>query len=132
MGEARTGLVQVGLGQVALKKAGAGKDHRQQVVEVVGHASGQLTDGFEPLHLLQRRLDALAFVDLFAQAGVGFCQAQGGFALAGDVACHHIQQGVFRHHHPRQPALLAAGMQDAADETYAGTAMGEGSQFGQQ
>ncbi|MCY1446826.1 hypothetical protein D9M71_634140 [compost metagenome] len=64
------------------------------------HASRQLPNRFQPLHLLQSGLDALALVDLFAQPGVGICQAQGGFALAGDVACHHVQQGVLRHHHP--------------------------------
>ncbi len=130
--EPRTGFFQVGFGQVALEEAGAGEDYRQQVVEIVRHTGGQLTDRFQPLHLLQRGLDTFAFGDLLAQAGVGFGQAKGGLAFAGDVARHHVKQGVFRHHHPGQPALLATGIQDTPDKAGAGAAVGEGGQFGEQ
>ncbi|MNM95965.1 hypothetical protein D3C81_1084280 [compost metagenome] len=132
MREARERFVQVGLVEVAFKEAGTGQDDRQQVVEVVSHTSGQLADRFQALHLLQRRLDTFAFGDLLTQAGVGLGQPQRGLTLAGDVAGHHIQQGVLRYHHPGQPALLTAGMQDAPDKARAGTAMGEGGQFGEQ
>jgi hypothetical protein len=118
-----------GLGQLALEEAGAGENHRQQVVEVVGHPGGELANRFQPLHLLQRGLDALALGDLLAQAFVGLGQVQGGFALAADVAGHHVQQGVVRHHHPGQPALLAAGVQDAADEAGAAAAERQGGEL---
>ncbi len=130
--EARPGFVQVAPGQVALKETGTGEDHGQQVVEVVRHAGSQLADRFQALHLLQGGLDALALIDLLAQARIGFGQAQRGFALAGDVAGDHVKQGVFGHHDPRQPALLATGVKDAANETHAGTAVRERGQFGQQ
>ena len=57
--------------QVVLQEAGAGEDHGQQVVEVVGDAGGQLADGFQALHLLQCGLDTFALLDLRAQLAVG-------------------------------------------------------------
>src|SRR6516164_5907189 len=48
---------------------GAADNHRQQVVEVVGDAAGQLTDGFEPLRLPQLLLEVLLSAAIDEEAG---------------------------------------------------------------
>ena len=42
-----------------LEKVGANDDHRQQIVEVVGDAAGQLADGLQPLCLTKLRFEIL-------------------------------------------------------------------------
>src|ERR1051325_1675532 len=51
-------------GDLALEKADVAEHHRQQIVEVMRHARGELADGLEPLHLAQCGLDALALLHL--------------------------------------------------------------------
>ena len=61
--------VRIGLAVEHVEAAG---DHHQQIVEVVRHAAGQLSDGFDLLGLPKRLLDAGTLVHLDAQLLVGF------------------------------------------------------------
>ena len=58
-------------GEPFFEKADIAEHHGEQIVEVVGDPGGELADGFEPLHLPQRRFDALALLDLREQLAVG-------------------------------------------------------------
>ena len=49
-------------------KLAVAEDRRQQVVEVVRHAAGQLADGFHLLRLPELRLERLALADIHADA----------------------------------------------------------------
>jgi hypothetical protein len=54
-------LLGVGVvGDLLLQVVRVVQDHREQVVEVVGHAAGQLAHGLEPLRLVQLHLQLLA------------------------------------------------------------------------
>ncbi len=53
------------------------QDHHQQIVEIMGDARGQLADRLEALHLAQRALDPLAFLDLPDQLAVDLGQFLG-------------------------------------------------------
>jgi hypothetical protein len=64
-------------------------DHRQQVVEVMGDAAGQLADGLQLLGLEQRRLGRVALghrrLDPLGQQLVDACQIGLGLFGVGDV-----------------------------------------------
>ena len=53
------------------QQRGVSAHHRQEIVEIVGDASGQLSDGFELLSLAQGRLGLSMLGHLCAQADVG-------------------------------------------------------------
>ena len=68
--------IDAGGGELPIEEADIAEHHGQQVVEVVGNSGGELADRFEPLHLAQRRLDALALLHLAHKLTVGggqFC-----------------------------------------------------------
>ena len=58
-------------GESFFQKADIAEHHGQEVVEVMGNPGGELADGFEPLHLPQGGLHALALLDLGKQLAVG-------------------------------------------------------------
>ena len=68
-------------------------DHRQQVVEVVGHPAGELADRLQLLGLAQRVL--------------GVVQRLGLEPVAGDVPAADIELVALRHRHPGHPAIAA-------------------------
>ena len=56
-------------------------DHRhQQIVEIVGHAAGDLADGLHLLRLAQLLLGALALFDLAQHGAMGMLQLGGALA----------------------------------------------------
>src|SRR6185312_6820989 len=63
--------VDAGLVERALDEADIAEDDREQIVEVMSDARGELADRLEPLHLSQRRLDALSLLDLGQELAVG-------------------------------------------------------------
>jgi hypothetical protein len=63
-------------GELAVEEADIAEHDGQEVVEVVRHAGGELADRLEPLHLAQRRLDALALLHLAAATGGSRWQAR--------------------------------------------------------
>ena len=106
LGDLGGGRAQLGVGrQLVEHQLAVAADHRQQVVEVVGHAAGQPADRLELLALIELRLEtgplvldhALAF-DLLAQLDVGPGQRAGALldqplqpqVTGGD---HHDQRG---------------------------------------
>jgi hypothetical protein len=64
-------LVQVAPGlELLLQQLEIAEDHRQQVVEIVRHATRQLSEGFQLLGVAQFLLDAHPGLDLFAQLSI--------------------------------------------------------------
>ncbi|MGX1341762.1 hypothetical protein AB7M73_007022 [Bradyrhizobium japonicum] len=63
--------IRIGL---AVEYVEATGDHHQQIVEVVRHPAGQLSDGFDLLGLPKRLLDPGTLVHLDAQLLDGFCK----------------------------------------------------------
>ena len=53
--------------EIAAQPMHAAADDHEQIVEIVGDAAGQLTDGFEPLRLAQRAFRRLAAVGLLVE-----------------------------------------------------------------
>ncbi len=53
------------------------QDHRQQVVEIMGHAGGELAHRFQSLRLAEHRLDTFALCDLIGQLAVGAGELRG-------------------------------------------------------
>jgi hypothetical protein len=86
-------LVQAVLVDAHVHQFQAARDPRQQVVEIVRQAAGELADGLHLLRLAQLLLGALQLVLAFA--------------FGGDVARRAIQLAVGGHRHPRQPAPAA-------------------------
>ena len=68
--------------QSRLEELDVAEHDRQQVVEVVRHAGGELADRLQPLHLAQRGLDPLALCDLAEQLAVGGGEFGGAFVDA--------------------------------------------------
>jgi hypothetical protein len=56
-------------GQLARGEADAGQDHREQVVEVVGHPAGELADALQALRLGQAVLELGALLGAAAALG---------------------------------------------------------------
>jgi hypothetical protein len=54
-------------GQTLFQKSDVTQDHGQQIVEIMRYARGQLSDGFQPLHLSQRGLYPFALLNLRPQ-----------------------------------------------------------------
>ena len=63
--------VDAGSREPLFEEADVAEHDGEQIVEVVRHAGGELADRLEPLHLAQRRLDALALLDLSKQLAIG-------------------------------------------------------------
>ncbi len=55
--------------EVRLRQVGLAEHRRQDVVEVMGQASGQAPDGFELLGLAQPRLEVLALQEVALEVG---------------------------------------------------------------
>ena len=70
-------------GRASFNKADVSEHHSEQIVEIMGNARCELADCLQPLHLAERRFDALALFDLRDKLPVGGRQLSGAF---GDLA----------------------------------------------